>query len=59
MKSPLPKRASGIEREHLLTEFGYDDKLQSGEKDGCGGPGLVWLHVVCGCEAGWTYCQIT
>ncbi len=19
---------------------------------GCGGPGLVWLHVVCGCEAG-------
>ncbi len=24
----------------------------------CGGPGLVWLHVVCGCEAGWMYCQI-
>ncbi len=22
---------------------------------GCGGPGLVWLHVVCGCEAGWMY----
>lgn len=19
-----------------------------------GGPGLAWLHVVCGCEAGWT-----
>jgi hypothetical protein len=24
----------------------------TGEKDGCGGPGLTWLHVVCGCEAG-------
>jgi len=23
---------------------------------GCGG--LVWLHVVCGCEAGWMYCEI-
>ncbi len=21
-------------------------------------PGLVWLHVVCSCEAGWMYCQI-
>jgi hypothetical protein len=30
----------------------------SGEEAGCGGPGLAWLHVVCGCEAGWTYCQI-
>ncbi len=29
-----------------------------GEDAGCGGPGLVWLHVVCGCEAGWRYCQI-
>ncbi len=29
-----------------------------GEDTGCGGPGLVWLHVVCGCEAGWMYCQI-
>ncbi len=28
-----------------------------GEDAGCGGPGLVWLHVVCGCEAGWMYCQ--
>jgi hypothetical protein len=24
----------------------------------CGGLGLAWLHVVCGCEGGWTYCQI-
>ena len=29
-----------------------------GEEAGCGGPGLAWLHVVCGCEAGWTYLQI-
>ncbi len=21
-------------------------------------PGLVWLHMVCGCEASWMYCQI-
>ncbi len=25
-----------------------------GEDAGCGGPGLVWLHMVCG----WMYCQI-
>ncbi len=29
-----------------------------GEDAGCGGPGLVWLHVVCGCEAGWMYSEI-
>ncbi len=29
-----------------------------GEYAGCGGPGLVWLHMVCGCEAGWMHCQI-
>ncbi len=29
-----------------------------GEDALCGGPGLVWLHVVCGCEAGCMYCQI-
>lgn len=23
-----------------------------------GGPGLVWLHLVCGCEGGWMCCQI-
>ena len=26
------------------------------EEAGCGGPGQAWLQVVCGCEAGWTYC---
>ncbi len=42
--------------------FGYENRLlqQSGwlvsddlggEDAGCGGPGLVWLHMVCGCEA--------
>jgi hypothetical protein len=32
--------------------------LVSDDPAGCGGPGLTWLHVVCGCEAGWMYCQI-
>ncbi len=44
--------------------FGYANRLLQqlsgwlvsddlgGEDAGCGGPGLVWLHVVCGCEAG-------
>jgi hypothetical protein len=35
--------------------------LVSGDPTGearCGGPRLAWLHVVCGCEVGWTYCQI-
>ncbi len=101
----LSKEPDAIKCEHLPTQVGYDDKLQSGRdpdeddehadelpwdgfwqfvqkffgyanwllqqlsgwlvsddlggKDaGCGGPGLVWLHVVCGCEAGWLYCQI-
>lgn len=28
-----------------------------GSKDAeCVGPGLVWLHVVCACKAGWLYC---
>ena len=30
----------------------------TGEEAGCGCPGLAWVHMVCGCEAGWTYCQI-
>ncbi len=101
----LSKVPDAIECEHLPTQVGYDDELQSGrdpdeddehadelpwdgfwqfmlkffgysnrlfqqlsgwlvsddlrgEDAGCGCPGLVWLHVVCGCEAGWIYCQI-
>ncbi len=54
----------------VQTLFGYVNRLLQqlsgslvsddlgGEDVGCGGPGLVWLHVVCGCEAGWMYCQI-
>ncbi len=50
--------------------FGYANRLLQqlsgwlvsddlgGEDAGCGGPGLVCLHVVCSCEAGWIYCQI-
>ncbi len=37
---------------------GWSQDDLGGEDAGCGGPGLVWLHVVCGCEAGWMYCQI-
>ena len=29
----------------------------AGEEAGCEDPGQEWLHVVCGCEAGWTYYQ--
>ncbi len=50
--------------------FGYANRLLQklsgwlvseelgGEDAGCGGPRLVWQYVVCGCEAGWMYCQI-
>ncbi len=37
---------------------GWSQDDLGGEDAGCGGPGLVWIHVVCGCEAGWMYCQI-
>ena len=30
----------------------------AGKEAGCGGSGLTWLHVGCGGEAGWTYCQM-
>ena len=42
---------------HQLSEWLVSDD-PAGEEAGWGGPGLTWLHVVCGCEAGWTYCQI-
>ncbi len=37
---------------------GWSQTDLGGEDAGCGGPGLVWLHVVCSCEAGLMYCQI-
>ncbi len=105
VREHLSKVPDTIECEHLPTQVGYDDKLQSsrdpdeddehadelpwdgfwqfvqkffgyanrllqqlsgwlvsddlGGKDaGCGGPGLVWLNMVCGCEASCMYCQI-
>ncbi len=30
-----------------------------GEDAGCGGPGLVWLHVDSGCAAGWMFSKCT
>jgi hypothetical protein len=42
---------------HQQSRWLVSDDL-AGEDARCVGPGLVWLHVVCGCEAGWTYCQI-
>jgi hypothetical protein len=44
-------------RFHQLSGWLVSDH-PAGEEAGCGGPGLAWIHVVCGCEAGWTYCQI-
>ncbi len=59
-----------VTNKETLKSFGYANRLLQqlsgwlvsddlgGEDTGCGGPGLVWLHVVCGCEAGWMYCKI-
>ncbi len=30
---------------------GWSQTDLGGEDAGCGGPGLVWFHMVCGCEA--------
>ncbi len=50
--------------------FGYANRLLQqlsgwlvsdelgGEDAGCGGSGLVWLYVVCGCDAGCMYFKI-
>ena len=40
---------------HYLSRWLVSDD-PSREEARCGGPGLAWLHVVCGCEAGWMYC---
>ena len=39
---------------HQLSGWLVSDHPAS-EEAGFGGPGLVWLHLVYGCEAGWTY----
>ena len=44
-----------FQTEILLSTPSHDP---TGEEPGCGGPRLAWLHVVCGCEVGWTYGQI-
>ena len=42
---------------HQLSGWLVSDDTASAEAR-CGGPGLAWLHMVCGCEAGCKYCQI-
>uniref|UniRef100_A0A8C7E1G8 Rhotekin a n=1 Tax=Oncorhynchus kisutch TaxID=8019 RepID=A0A8C7E1G8_ONCKI len=42
---------------HQLSGWLVSDN-PAGEEAGCGGPGLAWLHVVCGCKTSWKYCQI-
>jgi hypothetical protein len=42
---------------HQLSGWLVSD-YPAGEEAGCGGPGLTGLHLICGCVAGWTYCQI-
>ena len=66
MQMSFPETVS----EFVQKFFGYANRLLQqlsgwlvsddlgGEDAGCGGPGLVWLHVVCDYEAGWMYCQI-
>lgn len=41
----------------LQTDCCSSSGSSRGEHAG-GGPGLVWLHTVCGCAAGWIYFQI-
>jgi hypothetical protein len=42
---------------HQLSGW-LDSDNPAGEEARCGGPGLVSLHMVCGCEARWTYSEI-
>ena len=42
---------------HQLSRWLVSDD-STGEEAGCGGPGLVWLHMVCGCEADWRWLMV-
>ena len=42
---------------HQLARWLVSDN-PAGKEARCGGPGLAWVHMVCGYEADWTYCQI-
>ncbi len=53
MQMSFPDTVSdGFQLLQQLSGWLVSDDL-GGEDAGCGGPGLVWLHVVCDCEAGW------
>ncbi len=61
---PQKQKSMAVQNLFVQKFFGYANQLLQqlsawlvsddlgGEDAGCGGPGLVWLHVVCGCEAG-------
>ncbi len=47
------------DEDNVLRVSGWLFSGNLGSEDaGCGGPGLVWFQVVCGCESGWMYYPI-
>jgi hypothetical protein len=58
----FPHKSALLQTEILLCFMscpgGLSHTIPAGEEAECGGPGLVWLHIVYGCDAGWTYYQI-
>jgi hypothetical protein len=67
---PLGRQAKPVRNQFFLTNvLYYRQKYSSvlsavpvlvsedpaGEEARYGGPGLTWLHMVCGCKAGWMY----
>ncbi len=59
MQMSFPEMVSdSLWRNSLVMQTDCCSSCLGGEDAGCGSTGLVWLYVVCGCEAGWMYCQI-
>ncbi len=56
MQISFPEMVSdSLCRNSLVRQTDCCSSCPSGSDAGCGGPGLVWLHVVCSCEASWMY----
>ena len=53
----LCRNASVVQTHSFISCLGGSFQTIPQVKNRCGGPGLAWLHMVCGCEAGWTCCQ--